>query len=388
MNKLASIFLLLVIINLFSACTPSQINQSLNVLTQLPTMNTEKALRLAGAQHPAIAQVLASEKIIHKQLVEFLNIISEKWEQKPKVASQKEYVKYLQDYKSRSIVDFEHHSVTIETIDNNYPKRTLKEAIVSTLLTPYDPSDVDLHSSKAVKLGKTPFLYNLVVDQNKKPLRWEWSTNKFASYLLKNSYKSKLIKTAKGEKTIHYVDIAMVQNALHNQAKELAPFVNKNATRFKLHPSLIYAIIETESSFNPYATSAIPAYGLMQIVPHSAGVDSWKFLKGKDGMPTRSYLFNEKNNIEMGSAYLHIINTKYLKAITDKRSREYCTIAAYNTGSGNVLKTFYKNDRSRAIKVINSLTPSQVYSKLRSSLPYKETRDYMKKVTEAKKRFI
>ena len=116
--------------------------------------------------------------------------------------------------------------------------------------------------------------------------------------------------------------------------------------------------------------------------------DTWKFLYGKDRIPTSKYLYNSKNNIEMGSAYLHIIDTQYLRSIKDPLTREYCTVAAYNTGSGNVLRTFHKNDRAKAARIINGMKPEAVYAKLRSSLPYDETRRYIYKVREAKKRYL
>jgi membrane-bound lytic murein transglycosylase C len=144
--------------------------------------------------------------------------------------------------------------------------------------------------------------------------------------------------------------------------------------------------MESESHFNPYAVSSIPAFGLMQVVPGSAGKDAWKLLKNSDGRPSKSYLFNPDNNIEMGSAYLHILNSRYLADIKHPKSREYCVIAAYNTGSGNVLKTFSK-DRKYAVTVINRLDPDAVFNRLKNSLPYEETRRYVKKVTEAKKRY-
>jgi membrane-bound lytic murein transglycosylase C len=125
----------------------------------------------------------------------------------------------------------------------------------------------------------------------------------------------------------------------------------------------------------------------MQIVPRSAGIDAYKFVKGKTSEPSKSYLFNAKNNIELGVAYIHILEEKYLPGIINPVSKEYCVISAYNTGSGNVLKTFHTN-RSKAKDKINSQSPSSVYKRLRSGLPYEETRRYLKKVVDYKKDFV
>ena len=110
----------------------------------------------------------------------------------------------------------------------------------------------------------------------------------------------------------------------------------------------------------------------MQIVPTSVGVDSNKFVNNSSSTPSKTYLFNAQNNIEFGVAYLHILNNRYLAGINNPISKEYCVISAYNTGSGNVLKTFSSN-QSKAKKEINSKSSSVIYKKLRNNLPYEET---------------
>ena len=73
-------------------------------------------------------------------------------EKEVKVPEQKKYVKYTQNYMSRTIVDFDSGSIVVETLDDNAPKESLKNAIVTTLLTPDDPRSVDLFSDKPVTL--------------------------------------------------------------------------------------------------------------------------------------------------------------------------------------------------------------------------------------------
>jgi len=190
-------------------------------------------------------------------------------------------------------------------------------------------------------------------------------------------------KKGKINYTTKTYDDVLVANKM---AKKYKSIVMKNAKKFNVDPSLIFAIMETESHFNPYAVSSIPAFGLMQVVPHSAGRDSMKLINGKSSTPSKAYLFRPENNIKAGTAYLHILSYQYLKNIKNKQSKEYCVIAAYNTGSGNVLKAFSSN-RKYAIKLINNMTPNDVYQKLKSSLPYDETRRYVTKVKNAKKRY-
>jgi membrane-bound lytic murein transglycosylase C len=57
--------------------------------------------------------------------------------------------------------------------------------------------------------------------------------------------------------------------------------------------------------------------------------------------------------------------------------------SAYNTGIGNVAKSFTgKTKLKPAIQVINWKSPKGVYDHLKRELLYKETRDYLEKVTE------
>ena len=59
-------------------------------------------------------------------------------------------------------------------------------------------------------------------------------------------------------------------------------------------------------------------------------------------------------------------------------------ISAYNTGTGNVLKVF----SPKRTEAINRSSPSAVYKKLRTGLPYRETRDYLKKVVDYRRQFV
>ena len=316
-----------------------------------------------------------------KFLSNFVENISKQWgDENVKVPKKKEYVKYMQNYKSRALVDFDKGIVTVESLDS---KKSLKNAIVTTLLLPDDPRGADLFSAGEIKLGSTPYLLGEVKDDQNKNIRYSWRANRYADILLKNSYKTKVIN----KKKVHFVTIAMVKDHASVRVLKFKPYVKKYARRFGISENLVYAIIQTESNFNQFAVSSAGAFGLMQIVPTSAGRDAYKEVKGKTWTPSKSYLFDANNNIELGSVYLKILDKKYLKGIINPISREYCVISAYNTGSGNVLKTFSSN-RNRAKELINSKKPSEVYSKLRSNLPYKETRRYLKKVVEYKKDFV
>jgi len=302
------------------------------------------------------------------------------------IATRSRYVKYTQNYKSRAIINFDSGLVTIETLSDNNAIVNLKNAIITTLLTPDDPRAVDLFSDKKIKLTGIPFLYKLVMDNQKKYIDTPEKAERFADYLISNHTKTRQSHNV-NPKQVLFVNLELVSNHFNIRAKRYQESVNRYAEKFNISKSLIYAVIKTESNFNPFAVSHAPAYGLMQLVPTSGGRDAYYYVKGKDIPPTSDYLFNPDNNIELGTAYLNIISRDYLKNIQNPVSREYCTIAAYNTGSGNVLQTFSGN-REKAVHIINTLHPSETYRKLRSELSSHEARRYLEKVTRARKEFI
>jgi peptidoglycan lytic transglycosylase C len=299
----------------------------------------------------------------------------------------KEYVKYTQNYLSRASVDFDRGIVTVETLDQDDPLKSLKTATVTTLLTPNDPRAVDLYSAGPIELGDTPFLLGEVKDHENKDIRWSWRAERFADHLIGHNLEKRTVGTGSETKNVHYLKMTMVKDHGNIRVGKYKPIVDRNADRFSISKNLIFAIMKTESDFNPYAVSHAPAFGLMQIVPTTAGRDVYAFLNKKSGTPSKTFLFTPENNIQYGTAYLHLLQYKYLDEIKDPVSREYCSIAAYNTGAGNVLRTFH-DDRKRAPSKINALAPLQVYETLRTKLSSDEARRYLAKVIDAKKRFV
>jgi len=310
-------------------------------------------------------------------------------EKEVKVPEQKKYVKYTQNYMSRTIVDFDSGSIVVETLDDKAPKESLKNAIVTTLLTPDDPRSVDLFSDKPVTLtsDRPPYLLGLVLDQQGQPIRTPAQAEAFAASTLETATKTRPVDQNGVTKQSLIAEIKMVANFSNRQADKYRATVTRFAEQFKISPSLIFAVIRTESNFNPFAVSSAPAYGLMQLVPTSGGRDAYRKAKGTDAIPSRDYLFDPENNIELGSAYLNVLSYNLLEQIDNEVSREYCVISAYNTGPRNVFKSF-ANDSVAALNQINSLEPPAVYDRLRNNLPYQETRDYLVKVVTFRKQFV
>ena len=158
--------------------------------------------------------------------------------------------------------------------------------------------------------------------------------------------------------------------------------------RFDVDVSIILAIIESESSFNPMATSHIPAFGLMQLVPKTAGVDAYHHVYGKHKILSPDYLYDIENNLELGTAYIDVLQTRYLRGIDNPDNKLYSMIASYNTGVGNLASTVSGKKAIRgAIPYINEMQPTDYYKFLQKNLPAVETRRYLDKVISKRQKY-
>ena len=93
--------------------------------------------------------------------------------------------------------------------------------------------------------------------------------------------------------------------------------IHREATRAKLHPELVLAVIDVESNFDRFAISRAGAQGLMQVMP---------FWLKEIGKP-RDSLFNIRTNLRMGCTILKY----YLKKEKGDLTR---ALARYNGSLG------------------------------------------------------
>jgi soluble lytic murein transglycosylase-like protein len=137
---------------------------------------------------------------------------------------------------------------------------------------------------------------------------------------------------------------AVSEEAKKDYFKKEVPFgglIYEEAKKNELPPELVAAVVETESRFNPTARSGANAQGLMQLVPRTG-----KWMGAKN-------LMNPTENVKAG--------TKYLAYLTERFDGDQTKIlAAYNAGEGNVRR-------------------------FGGVPPFKETQNYVKKVTIAQK---
>lgn len=305
------------------------------------------------------------------------------------IGDQTKWANYSPDKESRSIVDFEKGELKLEIIapknDKEIAKKMSELAVDVASKTTKEAFNDDellesiekLSSAKPDSIENRPILSTILTGKNA-PSQIEINSA-IKDGLQKSTLTTKTAKTDGMQ--IYSLSIPLKQANIDNKAHEYKASVAKYAKIERIDPALVFAIMHSESNFNPMAKSHIPAFGLMQIVPTSAGLDATKKVYGKAERLSPSYLYNSDNNIKIGSAYIGILFHNYLSSIVSHESRIYCTIAAYNTGSGNVATAFgHPRDIKKASVKINALSPKQVYDQLVRSLPYAETRNYMIKV--------
>ncbi len=121
----------------------------------------------------------------------------------------------------------------------------------------------------------------------------------------------------------------------HSQRRVSVAIV-RHAHRNGLDPLLVVAVIRTESSFDNYAKSWVGAMGLMQLTPQTG---QWVASKQRSKLGRKSNLYDSELNIELGTAYLASLITRF-------GSLELA-LAAYNAGP-TALKKILADRQARA----------------------------------------
>ncbi len=138
--------------------------------------------------------------------------------------------------------------------------------------------------------------------------------------------------------------------------------VQAAAEKYDLSPSLVYAVIHTESGFDPEARSSADAVGLMQV---TAPTMEWALMRsGVSGTPDEAMLTDPAFNVEIGTCVLHLLGEQF--------SEQDTVLAAYNAGMGHV-QTWLSD------------TAYSADGKTLHTIPFKETANYVKKVHRAQK---
>ncbi|HVK99399.1 MAG TPA: transglycosylase SLT domain-containing protein [Dongiaceae bacterium] len=365
-----------------------------------PLLKDRKSIALSPVQQEKQQLALAYQQALQAEQQR----IREHWAS-PETSSQSRWITYSPDYSAKKAVDFERNQVEISIdgihdgsrLDFAAMARKVQTELEDTLGTSLqkaqqrDPVQVAVTKAFSSRGGRDDSAETgaeLVLKELFTSLRpTETDVRTRAAALMRNasiryqalsaSIASVPVNTGK---KLTYV-IPLPDNRIRRKVLEYKPVVSRNAQRFNLSEDIIMAIIHTESHFNPLARSHTPAFGLMQIVPSTAGREASLKLFQEERLLTPPYLLNPRQNIEVGAAYLSVLYYDYLKDIRDPNSRLYYTIAAYNGGPSNVAKAFTdKPSLQDAIDTINNLTPDQVLERLLNKAPSEETRLYVEKV--------
>jgi len=291
-------------------------------------------------------------------------------------STQKVWVDYGDQKESRSRVDYEQGYIIVDAIvpkaEENF-KELASEKIKSQL--------------KRMVSEKWPIGENPVEDQIEAP-NGETLSSTNVDQFIEEDLKDKLKvqptpvpdKDSKPQQVVS-AKIKMVPEHLKIRAGKYKPLVDKYCKKRNLDQSVVYGLIHTESYFNPMARSHIPAYGLMQLVPTSGGRDAYKYVYKKDEKPSAKFLYDPENNINLGTAYLNLTKDVYFKGIKNNTTAYLLTIAAYNTGAGNVAKAITGSTRlGPTVEKANTMSIEEIHHTLREKLPYKETQKYIQKV--------
>ncbi|MCK9450420.1 MAG: murein transglycosylase domain-containing protein [Bacteroidales bacterium] len=306
-------------------------------------------------------------------------------------STKKDWVEYSEDKKSRSDVDFEEGVATVEVLltpeeanNDALVNKKLEETVAKLVTTEGSTKDYSTTTEKPQPLEETPVLKGQFKTKEGTEVD-ESNADNFAKEIVKEKdIKKESVQGADGQqRTKVTVTMALAPDHIKIRAAKYENEVNTYASKYDLPIELVYAVIHTESYFNPKAKSNAPAYGLMQLVPASGARDAYQYVYKQDKVLPANYLYEADKNIELGTAYLQILMTRYFKKVTDPNSRMLCAIAAYNTGAGNVARAFTgTTNPSKAVPKINAMTYEECYGFLRQYLPHDETKDYVKKVSQ------
>jgi membrane-bound lytic murein transglycosylase C len=281
---------------------------------------------------------------------------------------------------ANTLVDFENGLVFLTAIT----PETLKQSIIDVLLTQIDPSVIDAKSAQDFGLvnetTNKPFFWGQVLDHKGRPIQARRAAAEFADVLLRQK---------SFEAGRFSVSINMVETHKDIAGSKYVKYAQKASRQHNVSVSLMMAIMETESSFNPLARSRSNALGLMQIKADTAGRDYFSLIKGYKHTPSSDFLYRPENNIEVAAGYLNILSNRYLVGIRDPKKLEYAIISSYNGGAGNLWRSLNKKgNKTKAIARINKMSTKDFYWFLTNRHIRKETRNYVKKVSGKKRKYV
>ncbi len=165
---------------------------------------------------------------------------------------------------------------------------------------------------------------------------------------------------AVGGVVLHYAYQAYLKSAYPLKYESI---VTTYADEYDLPPSLIYAVIHTESHFREDAVSGAGAKGLMQLMDSTY---EWIQTKFPGEPESLDRIFEPEINIRCGAKVLDVLHELFTHSDT--------AIAAYNAGNGTVSKWLGDPQYSTDGETL-------------THIPFAETENYVKRVKSAQERY-
>ncbi len=159
----------------------------------------------------------------------------------------------------------------------------------------------------------------------------------------------------------YITDSVLKKNEVAEYPLLYSEYVDKYADMYNVPKEIVFAVIKTESDFNPNAVSSIGAIGLMQLIPATF---EWVCEK-EDIEYTAENIRDPEINIRCGIYYLSYCYSQFEIWET--------SYAAYNAGCNRVKKWLLDEDIAENGHLID--------------IPYSETANYVKKVSAARLKY-
>ncbi|OGW67703.1 MAG: hypothetical protein A3H49_09255 [Nitrospirae bacterium RIFCSPLOWO2_02_FULL_62_14] len=339
--------------------------------------------------------------------------IEQKWD-RARQSNEKEWVDYSPAYEARSTVDFEKGVIEITVlvpigeIDSSHTDAdavllAMKEAqaeagasgaprLATAAAT--DPASVMIARaalpaawakivrqfeqvfSKEAASGR-PVLANQVVAKSGAPVATQAAKSFVESEVIPNAVVEDKPMQAQDGVTRAQVTakVPLASDHLRQRAQLYKDDVAAHAKRHGLDPRLLFAIIHTESYFNPLAQTPAPSYGLMLLVPRGPARDAYNYLYKSDIVLDDNYLQDPAHNVELGAAYLHLLRRQLVPNMEEGDKKNFLVACAYTWGMDRTRDQILKQAR------VQDLTSTQVFTLLTQKTP-ENTRAYLNRVKD------
>lgn len=147
---------------------------------------------------------------------------------------------------------------------------------------------------------------------------------------------------------------------------DYSEYVTQYSSEYGIDPYFVYAVIRTESGFDPNAESSVGARGLMQMTE-----ETFEWIKGKIA-PTENITFDDlyqpQTSIRFGSYFLSLCVERYNNDLST-------AAAAYHSGWGTVDKLLEDG----------SYTENGIHL---TTFPYEQMNNYVRKINKSYEKYV